>query len=245
MVNQILWRPSEEAIKAANLTRFIANIRQEYDLPIHNFKNLYQFSTENPEKFWKAVWSFCHVMAKTQGDRILIGAETFETAKFFPDAQLNFAENLLRRRDEAIALTFYGENKVYRQLTFQELYLETAKLACTFKEWGIEPGDRVAGYLPNMPQTIIAMLAAASIGAVWSSCSPDFGIQGVVDRFSQITPKVFLMADGYFYGGKTFSCLDRLSAIRSQLPSLKKVILIPYISSLQDLKGPFDNGMTS
>ena len=235
MANQILWRPSKEAIKTANLTRFMANIRQQYGLPIHTFKDLYQFSVENPETFWKAVWSFCNIITKTQGDRVLIGAESLETARFFPDAQLNFAENLLRRRDEAIALTFYGEDKVYRQLTFQELYLETAKLAHTFKEWGIEPGDRIAGYLPNMPQTIIAMLAAASIGAVWSSCSPDFGIQGVVDRFSQIAPKVFLIADGYFYGGKTFSCLDRLSAIRSQLPSLKKVILVPYISSAQDL----------
>ncbi len=245
MTDQILWRPSEKAIETANLTRFMATIRQEYVLPIKGYKDLYRFSIENPEKFWKSVWSFCTIIAETQGNRVLIDAETIETAKFFPDARLNFAENLLRRRDEAVALTFYGEDKVYQKLTFQELYLETAKLVHIFKEWGIEPGDRIAGYLPNMPQTIIAMLATASIGAVWSSCSPDFGAQGVVDRFSQITPRVFLMADGYFYSGKTYPCLDRLSAIRSAIPSLEKVIIVPYITlendlSTKNLKEPFD-----
>lgn len=235
MTNQILWHPSEKTIETANLTRFMASIRQEYTAPIDEYKDLYQFSLENPEKFWKSVWSFCHIIAKAQGSRVLIEAEDMKTAKFFPDAQLNFAENLLRRRDEAVAITFYGEDKVYQTLTFQELYLETAKIAQTFKEWGIKPGDRIAGYLPNMPQTIIAMLAAASIGAVWSSCSPDFGVQGVVDRFFQITPKVFVMADGYFYGGKTHSCLDRLAAIRDRIPSIKHVILVPYISLAKEL----------
>lgn len=245
MTDQILWRPSKKVIGMANLTRFMASIRHEYALSIEGYKDLYQFSIENPEKFWKSVWSFCNIIAETQGSRVLIEAENIETAKFFPDARLNFAENLLRRRDEAVAITFYGEDKVCQKLTFQELYFETAKIAHTFKEWGIKPGDRIVGYLPNIPQTIIAMLAAASIGAVWSSCSPDFGIQGVLDRFSQITPKVLLMADGYFYGGKTHSCLDRLSAIRGGIPSIEQVIIVPYTSSAKDLstknlKEPFD-----
>lgn len=245
MTDQILWRPSERGIQEANLTRFIDKIRQEYGLPIPEYKSLYGFSIEYPEKFWKAVWSFCDVLAECQGNRVLIGGESIETAKFFPDARLNFAQNLLRRHDESVAITFYGEDKVVRKLTFQELYQQTAKLAHTMKEWGVKPGDRVAGYLPNMPQTIIAMLATASIGAVWSSCSPDFGVQGVVDRFSQIMPSVFLMADGYFYGGKTYSCLDRLSAIRSAISSIEKVIIVPYIFSVKDvaakdLNGPFD-----
>jgi acetoacetyl-CoA synthetase len=203
-------------------------IREDYGLPILRYDDLYTFSIDHPEKFWKAVWSFCGVIAERQGDQFLVGAETIETAKFFPDARLNFAENLLRRRDEAIAVTFYGEDRVFQKLTFQDLYQQTAKLADTFKKWGVQPGDRVAGYLPNMPQAIIAMLATASIGAVWSSCSPDFGVQGVVDRFSQITPKVFLMADGYFYGGKTFSCLERLSEIQASILSIEKVIIVPY-----------------
>ncbi|MCE3230448.1 MAG: acetoacetyl-CoA synthetase [Alphaproteobacteria bacterium] len=224
----ILWRPSPKHVQEANITRFMKKIREDYGLPILRYDDLYTFSIDHPEKFWKAVWSFCGVIAERQGDRFLVGAETIETAKFFPDARLNFAENLLRRRDEAIAVTFYGEDRVFQKLTFQDLYQQTAKLADTFKKWGVQPGDRVAGYLPNMPQAIIAMLATASIGAVWSSCSPDFGVQGVVDRFSQITPKVFLMADGYFYGGKTFSCLERLSEIQASILSIEKVIIVPY-----------------
>jgi len=244
-MTQILWHPSPEAIEQANLTRFMEKIRQEQNISIASYNDLYAFSLEQPEKFWKAVWSFCGVIAKDQGHRVLIDANAIEKAKFFPDASLNFAENLLRRRDEAVAITFYGEDKVYKKLTFQEIYQQTASIANIFKEWGIQPGDRIAGYLPNLPQTIIAMLAAASIGAVWSSCSPDFGIQGVVDRFSQITPKVLFIADGYYYGGKTFSCLERVGAIRSQIPSLEKVIIVPYISSkkdirTQDLGGLFD-----
>ncbi|MDF3033971.1 MAG: acetoacetyl-CoA synthetase [Alphaproteobacteria bacterium] len=224
----ILWRPSPKHVQEANITRFMKKIREDYGLPILRYDDLYTFSIDHPEKFWKAVWSFCGVIAERQGDQFLVGAETIETAKFFPDARLNFAENLLRRRDEAIAVTFYGEDRVFQKLTFQDLYQQTAKLADTFKKWGVQPGDRVAGYLPNMPQAIIAMLATASIGAVWSSCSPDFGVQGVVDRFSQITPKVFLMADGYFYGGKTFSCLERLSEIQASILSIEKVIIVPY-----------------
>lgn len=245
MTAQILWCPSEKAIETANVTRFIATICQEHALSIHGFKNLYQFSIENPEKFWKSVWSFCNIIAQTQGNRVLIGADNIETAKFFPDARLNYAENLLRRRDETVAITFYGEDKIYQKLTFEELHQQTAKFAHVLKEWGVKPGDRVVGYLPNLPQAIIAMLAATSLGAIWSSCSPDFGVQGVVDRFSQITPKVFLMADGYFYGGKSYSCLDRLSAIRSSIPSIEKIITIPYLSSAKelstkDLNEPFD-----
>jgi len=163
-----------------------------------------------------------------------------ETAQFFPDARLNYAENLLRRRDEAVAITFYGENKVYQQVTFCDLYLQTAKLAHVFQQWGLKPGDRVAGYLPNLPQTLIAMLATASIGAIWSACSPDFGIQGVVDRIAQITPKIFLMADGYYYGGKAFSCLERLSAIQAHISSIEKVIIVPYLYSTPKLKGTFE-----
>jgi acetoacetyl-CoA synthetase len=235
MTDQILWRPSQKTIETANLSRFMANVRQEYAAPIEEHKDLYRFSIENPEKFWKCVWSFCNIIAETQGGRVLIRAEDMETAKFFPDARLNFAENLLRRRDETVTITFYGEDKVHQEMTFQELYLETAKIAHTFKKWGVEPGDRIAGYLPNMPQTIIAMLAAASMGAVWSSCSPDFGVQGVIDRFSQITPKILIIADGYFYGGKTYGCLDRLSAIRNSIPSIEHVILVPYVSPAKDL----------
>lgn len=245
MTSDILWRPSPEAIKQANLTQFITKIRTEYDSSVTDFTSLYTFSVQQPAPFWQAVWSFCNVIAKDQGKRVLENNQGIETAKFFPDAYLNFAENLLRRRDDCVGITFYGEDKVVQKLTFQEIYQQTAKIANIFKEWGIQPGDRIAGYLPNFPQTIIAMLAATSLGAIWSSCSPDFGTQGVIDRFSQITPKVLLIADGYFYGGKTFVYLDRLPSILSHIPSLEKVIIIPYISTPEaikahDIDSPFD-----
>lgn len=234
MAEKPLWHPSSEAIKQANISRFISNLRQDVNLPIFEYDDLYNFSIQHPYEFWKAVWNFCGVIAETQGERILINPDDIEKAKFFPDAKLNYAENLLRRRDQNIAITFYGEDRVLQKLTFLEIYQQTAAIAKKFQEWGIQPGDRVAGYLPNMPQTVIAMLAAASIGAIWSSCSPDFGIQGVVDRFSQIEPKILLIADGYFYGGKTISCLDRLKPILSQIPSIEHVIIIPYLSSAGD-----------
>ena len=236
MTQSVLWHPSDEAIQQANLTRFIKYIQQEYPSQISSNDELYQFSVQHTEQFWKAVWAFCEVKASSIGDVVISHSEDMEKAKFFPDATLNFAENLLRRRDDVVAITFYGEDKVLEKLTFLEIYQQMASIANKFKEWGVKPGDRVAGYLPNMPQTLIAMLAASSIGAVWSSCSPDFGIQGVVDRFSQITPKVFLMADGYYYGGKTVSCLDRLPPILSQIPSIEKVIIVPYINSLKEIK---------
>lgn len=228
-MNSILWRPSPETVSGANLTRFMEKIRQDYGFPVSGYSDLYTFSIEHSEQFWKAVWSFCGIIAQTQGIRFLVEPDTMETAKFFPDARLNFAQNLLRSQDDAVAITFYGEDRVIQKLTFRELYQQTASLARIFREWGIQPGDRIAGYLPNMPHAIVAMLATASIGAVWSSCSPDFGVQGVVDRFSQITPRILLMADGYFYGGKSFSCLDRLPAILSHIGSIEKVIVAPYL----------------
>jgi len=230
-MNRILWRPSPEAIQRANLTRFMERIRKEYSFPIFGYNDLYAFSIDHPEKFWKAVWSFCGIIADRQGNRVLVDPGIMEAAKFFPDARLNFAQNLLRRQDDAVAITFYGEDQVFQELTFGELYQQTAKLVRTFREWGIQPGDRIAGYLPNMPQAIVAMLATASIGAIWSSCSPDFGVEGVVDRFSQITPKIFLIADGYFYGGKSFVCSDRLPAILSRMASIEKVIMVPYLGT--------------
>jgi acetoacetyl-CoA synthetase len=237
--NKILWRPSLRDIEEANLTRFMEKVRQDYFVPIPDYDALYAFSINHPEDFWQSVWSFCQVIGDP-GSCVLKDGDQIEKAKFFPGARLNFAENLLRRRDEAIAITFYGEDKVRKTLTFEDLYTQTAKLADIFKRWGIQPGDRVVGYLPNLPETIIAHLAAASIGAIWSSCSPDFGVSGVVDRFGQIAPKVLIIADGYFYGGKTFDCLERLPALRKNLASIEKVIIVPYVNSVMDEENTWD-----
>lgn len=237
MTNEVLWRPSQESTQRANLVQFIEKVQVDCSVALEGYEDLYRFSIGKPEEFWKEVWSFCKVIAQSQGERTLINADLIEKAQFFPDARLNYAENLLRRRDDAVAVSFYGEDKVVQKLTFKEIYQHSASIANFLLKSGVKEGDRVAGYLPNMPQTIIAMLATASIGAIWSSCSPDFGAQGVVDRFSQVNPKVLFMADGYYYGGKTFSCMDRLAVIQTQVPSIEKVVIVPYTSVPE---GPFD-----
>ena len=156
-------------------------------------------------------------------------------AHFFPEARLNYAENLLRRRDDADALVFWGEDKVKRRLSYRQLYDLVSRLAQALKAAGVGPGDRVAGFVPNMPETIAAMLATASIGAIWSSCSPDFGVRGVLDRFGQIAPKLLFTADGYWYGGKSFDSLARIGEFLPELPSVERVIVLPYLSDAPDL----------
>jgi acetoacetyl-CoA synthetase len=238
MAENMLWQPSNEAIKQTNITQFIEQINKLHHLNVRNFADLYDFSIRQPEHFWTALWSFCEIKAEQQGERFILDQNNIEKTKFFPDARLNYAENLLRRRDNAIAITFYGEDKIQQNLTFQELYQHTATIANKFREYHIQPGDRIVGYLPNLPQTVVAMLAATSIGAVWSSCSPDFGIQGVIDRFSQISPKVLIITDGYYYGGKSFSCLERLEPILEQIPSIQHVIIIPYLRDSNESYSP-------
>ena len=189
----------------------------------------YQFSLESKAEFWSKLWDFCQVIAPQKGDCWVENWTNIEKTRFFPEATLNFAENLLRSRAETVAIEFYGEDKLRQTLTHHDLYQQVAKLADTLKQWGIEAGDRVAGYLPNLPETVIAMLATASIGAVWSCCSPDFGITGVVDRFGQIAPKVLFLADGYYYHGKKFNSVDKFSGILAGIPSIEKVVIISSV----------------
>jgi acetoacetyl-CoA synthetase len=225
---QPLWRSSPEAIQQSNLTAFMDHVQARWGVELADFSALYAWSTAQPEKFWKSIWHFCGVLAQAQGDVFVEDAESMETARFFPRARLNYAQNLLRRRDTAIAIEFFGEDRAHTTLTYQELYQQVCRFAKVLQTWGIQPGDRVAGYLPNMPQTIVAMLATTAIGAVWSSCSPDFGVPAVIDRFGQITPKVLLMGDGYYYGGKHFDCRERIAPLRAAIPSLKHVVLVGY-----------------
>ena len=183
---------------------------------------------ERSEDFWRALWDYCQVVGEP-GDRVLADADRMPGAKWFPDARLNYAENLLRRgRDDSPALVFRGEDKVRRSLSWAELHDQVSRLSQALKQAGVGPDDRVAGYLPNMPETIIAMLATASLGATWSSCSPDFGVRGVLDRFGQIEPRVLLSADGYYYNGKTHDSLGRLTEIVAELPTVEKVVVVPY-----------------
>ena len=185
-----LWQPTAQQIADSNLTAFLAKVKEDWDVDCADYAALYDWSIAEIEKFWQSVWNFCGVIAEGDPGPVLADGDKMPGAKFFPEARLNFAENLLRRRDDADAMVFWGEDQVKRRVTYEELYDTVSRLAQALKSEGVGPGDRVAGFMPNMPETVMAMLAAASLGAIWSSCSPDFGVQGVLDRFGQIEPKV-------------------------------------------------------
>jgi acetoacetyl-CoA synthetase len=230
-----LWEPSEDRIKNANVTKFIDFVNKRYSLNISGYHPLYDWSVENREDFWASVWEFCNIIASKPYDKILEDSPTMIGAKWFLGSRLNFAQNLLRFRDDRIALVFRGEGQKTVRMTYAQLYDEVARLAKSLRDCGVVAGDRVAGYVPNMMQPIVAMLATASIGAIWSSCSPDFGIKGVLDRFGQIEPKILFTADGYFYNGKTHSSLDRIAGIIREIPSIEKLVVIPYTQERADI----------
>jgi len=223
-----LWQPSAERIERSRIVAFMRTLERDLGVHCTDYQTLHRWSIEEPERFWSAVWSFGGVIAETRGDVVLRHGDRMPGARWFPEARLNFAENLLRRRDEAPALIFRGEGSVQRRLSFAELHACVSRLAQALRAWGVAPGDRVAGYLPNLPEAVVALLAATSLGAIWSSCSPDFGVRGVLDRFGQIEPKVLFTADGYFYGGAVHDSLARVAELRGALPSLERVVVVPY-----------------
>jgi acetoacetyl-CoA synthetase len=225
----LLWQPSAERIAEANLTRFIRLVDERWGAGAHDHASLYRWSIREPAKFWESVWDFAGVIGDKGEAPYLLDGERMPGATWFPKARLNFAENLLRRRDGDAALVFWGEDKARRKLSFGEVYAEVSRTAQALRALGVAPGDRVAGFLPNMPEAIVAMLATSSIGAIWSSCSPDFGVQGVLDRFGQIAPKVLFCVDGYYYAGKGHDTLARIAEIAQQLPSLQRVVVVPYL----------------
>jgi len=230
-MNQPLWQPSAEAIAASRMTAFMRAVESQFGVQLPDYAALYDWSIREPERFWSAVWTFCGVIAAHQGDVVIEHGDRMPGARWFPQARLNFAANLLRRDDREPAIIFWGEDRVSSSITFAELHHEVSRLAQALRAAGVTAGDRVAAYMPNVPGTVIAMLAAASIGAIWSSCSPDFGVQGVLDRFGQIEPKILFGTDGYFYNGKTIELIDRLVEIAKRLPSVQKVIVVPYTRS--------------
>jgi acetoacetyl-CoA synthetase len=225
-----IWSPSPERIERAKLTRFMRFVRERYQAPVSDYAALHRWSIEFPENFWSEVWDFCEVRAQTRATRIIEDGNRMPGARWFIGARLNYAENLLRRDDDAPAIIFRNERGERRQLSWHELRRETARIAAGLRAAGVQPGDRVAGYLPNMPETVIAMLATTSLGAVWSSCSPDFGLSGVLDRFGQIAPKVLFAADGYRYAGKTLDCMATVRAVEEKIPSIERVVLVPYVN---------------
>jgi acetoacetyl-CoA synthetase len=230
-----MWTPSPERIAGANITAFMRLVRDRYDVVVRDYGELYAWSIREPERFWQSVWSYCGVIAETTGDRVVIDGDRMPGARWFPDARLNFAENLLRRRDDGTAFVFWGEDRVKSRMTYAELFDQVSRLEQALRDAGVVAGDRVAGYLPNMPATVAAMLATTSIGAIWSSCSPDFGVQGILDRFGQIEPKILFAGDGYFYGSKTIDVLPRVRDVLASLPSVAKTVIVPYTRAHPDL----------
>jgi acetoacetyl-CoA synthetase len=230
-----LWRPGQERIEEANLTRFARQAIRDWKLGINDYPAFYRWTAERPEQFWESVWKFAGVRSSAKGARVLVDGQRMPGARWYPDARLNFAENLLRRRDSSTALVFWGENRVRRRLSHADLYALVSRIAGGLRDLGVGPGDRVAAYLPNMPEAIAAMLAAASIGAAFSTCSPDFGVRGVLDRFGQIAPKALFAADGYFYNGKQIDSIGRVGEIAAGLPSLRRVVVVPYVGARPDV----------
>ena len=230
----MLWQPSPERVANANITRFAERVRERHGVNADGYAALHRWSIENREAFWSLVWDYAGVVGERGDGPVLVDGDRMPGATWFPRARLNFAENLLRRRDDAPGIVFRGEDRVRRTLSFRELHDAVSVLAQALRDAGVAKGDRVAGYLPNLPEAVIAMLASASIGAIWSSASPDFGVQGVVDRFGQIAPKVLFSADGYFYGGKRFDSIGRLATITAQVPSIERTVIVPYTTASPD-----------
>jgi len=230
-----LWTPSEERIKSTNLYRFMNTINETYSQDFREYESFYQWSIENIPDFWASMWEFANIKFSRSYDQVIDDVEKMPGSNWFSGARLNFAENLLRYRDNQTALIFKGEDRVYKRMTYAELYDEVASVAQSLRNAGVQTGDRVVGFMPNMPETVVAMLAASSIGATWSSCSPDFGIKGVLDRFGQIKPKVLFTADGYFFKGKRLDSLERISSIIKELPSVQKVVVVPYTIQHPDI----------
>jgi acetoacetyl-CoA synthetase len=231
-----LWTPSADRIAGATLTRFMRAVEERFHTAIPDYSSLYRFSIDRAEDFWRVMWDFSEIVG-TMGERGVDRFDRMPGARFFPDATLNFAENLLRpRAPDDVAIAFRGEGNVRRDLTFGEVRGQVAAFAAALRRAGIRPGDRIAGYLPNLPEAIIAALGAAAVGAMWSSCSPDFGVQGILDRFGQIGPRILVAADGYVYGGKQHDCLERLVAVTRSLATVEHTIVVPYLDPFPALR---------
>ncbi len=227
-MTEILWQPSAERIKSSQLTHFIQKVQQKYGIRDTNYSTLHQWSVSNPAEFWEAVWQDCNIIASESYTSVM-GKRLMPGTKWFDGAGLNYAENLLRYRElEQEAIIFVDERKRSTYLSFKELAKQVARCAAGLHELGVGVGDRVAAVIPNCPEAVITALAAGSIGAIWSSCSPDFGLSGIYDRLGQISPKVLITANAYYYNGKEFDCLERIKGVLGEIGSIQRVAIIQY-----------------
>jgi acetoacetyl-CoA synthetase len=236
-----LWQPSKKRIENTNMFRFMNYINDRFKTNFKSYDPLWEWSISNIGDFWEAIWDFMEIKHSKPYDKVLVDGDKMPGAKWFVGAELNFAENLLRYADQdKPAIIFKGEAQDPIFVSYPELYDKVARLAKSMRQMGVKKGDRVTGFMPNMPETIMAMLAATSIGALWSSCSPDFGIKGVLDRFGQIEPKLLFTANGYSYNGKKFDSLGRIADIIKELPSIEKIVVVPYTEENADISGVRD-----
>ena len=243
MTDQPLWTPDDARVANSNLRRFMDVIGTRHGRTLANYDDILRFSVEQPLSFWSGVWDFCGVKAETRGERVLVDPTKMPGGRFFPDARLNYAENLLRKNDDSDALVFRGEDKVSRRMSWRELNAAVARLHRALAAAGVKAGDRVCAVVPNMPEAIVCFLATASLGAIWSSCSPDFGERGILDRFGQIAPKILVTCDGYYYAGKTIRMADKIANVLKDLKSVERTLVIDYIGEAESVAGALRGGV--
>ena len=234
-MNTILWKPSKDQINSSQLEAFRLQVNSRFNLKIENYSELHSWSISNINDFWKAIWEFMAIKCSSNYNQVVDDENKMPGAKWFDGLLFNFAENILRTKSDKAAIIFQSENADSKIISYNELYDEVEKVASTLRKMGIKNGDRIVGIMPNLPETVIAMLATTSIGAIWSSCSPDFGTQGILDRFTQINPKIIFASDGYFYKGKSFDSLNKLKDLLNHLPSVRKVIITPFVRENPDI----------
>ena len=234
-MSEILWQPSVQREQQANIIDFISRIEQQGvgGFGDYDYATLYQWTISYPQDFWSKFWDYAGIIAETKGDLVVIDFEKMPGARWFPEARLNYAENLLAKgQPQQPAILFVNETGQITRISFQQLRTQVAQLARALRAEGVVVGDRVTAVMPNRPETVIAMLAVTSIGAVWSSCSPDFGISGIIDRFGQIQAKILFIVDGYTFKGKRYDCLDKIEPLLDAMPSIKTTILVPCLDTL-------------
>ena len=247
MTEKPLWTPAQEQIDATQMTGFQRIIENKFDLTLSTYSDLHRWSIDHPAEFWNEVWTVCDVQGSRSpshdNEVVVRNVDKFPGAQWFPGARLNFAENMLRFRDQQTALVGILENGDQRSITFAALFTKVERLAVAMRQHGIQPGDRIAGFMPNIIETVVATLATTSLGAIWSSCSPDFGINGVCDRFGQIAPRLLFTADAYYYNDKTINCLDKVEHIQQNIDGIEKVIVVPLVNPQPDF-GKVQNAVT-
>ena len=234
-MSKIMWQPTADQVRLTEMDKFRRLVNEKFNLQLNSYEDLHHWSVSSIKEFWAEMWNFGEIICSEQQTEVVDNLTMMPGAKWFSGTRLNFAENLLRFRNERTAFVFQGEDQPIRSLTYSKLHTAVAQTAHALRDAGVVVGDRVAGFMPNMPEAVIAMLATASIGAIWSSSSPDFGIKGVLDRFSQIKPKILFSANGYFYNGKSFNSLKKLEGILHKLPSVEKVVVVPYTEERADI----------